>query len=147
MKVILRHFKNSDSGFIRRELWQNTKQEEVAAMITEWDTLKHDGSYFEMFAIEADSELAGYVSLYERKESTVTVGADIVSGYRRKGVAYAAITEALRRARESGYKKADARVRKDNTASLRLCEKLGFVITDEDVTAQGREVYNLEKDL
>lgn len=145
MKVHLRHFNNSDCDFISQKLFPNTPHDEVIKMIKEWDSLQYKGSYFEMFAIEADSELVGEVSLYERVNDSINVGAILIPEYRYKGIAFKAITEALRRAKECGYKKTDARVLKDNKPSLRLCEKLELCIVGEDVTADGKEVYCLEK--
>ncbi len=147
MKVYLRHFNINDLDFISQKLYPHTPKDEIVAMIRDWDTLTYKGSYFETLAIEADSKLSGYVSLYEREKKSLSVGAIIIPELQNRGIAFEALTEAFCRAKESGYLKVSARVRKDNKPSLRLCEKLGLLIFDDDTAADGKAVYKLEKTL
>lgn len=150
MNIHLRHFNDENDGdvdFISQKLYPGMAPYEVPLMIDEWNTLQYKGSYFEAFAIETDEGLTGYVSLYEKVKGTVNIGVVIIPEYQRKGIAYQTLTEIFLRLKEYGCLKAAARVRKDNIPSLKLCEKAGFTITGESLSARDNktEVYSLEK--
>ena len=49
--------------------------------------------------------------------------------------------QAYNYAKKSGYKIATAQIRKDNVASIRLHEKLGFILDCEMLNKRGNEVY------
>ena len=49
--------------------------------------------------------------------------------------------QAYNYAKKSGYKIATAQIRKDNVASIRLHEKLGFILDCELLNKRGNEVY------
>lgn len=147
MEILLRHFNTGDCDCLSRNIFPNTTYDEIIAMISEWDTLKYNGLYFEMFAIEVNLELAGYASLYGIAEDAVSVGLSIIPEHQRKGIGHQVIMEVMYYAKKLGYKKATARVLTDNLPSLKLCEKSGFSIINNDITSAGKAVYCLEKTL
>ena len=64
--------------------------------------------------------------MMEYSKSVVSFGAEIYPAFRRSGFAYAANLLLFDRAKQLGYKVVQNQVRTDNTASIRLNEKLGF---------------------
>jgi len=143
----LRHFCRDDCDVLSRTFYPGATNESILAMIEEWNSLTHNGSYFEMFAVQTESGLAGRVSLYENEENGVSLGVDIIPEFRRQSIAFAAVMEALRHARTCGYRQAIAMARKNNIPSLNLCKKLGFTCAGETVTSKGAEVYLFRFDL
>ncbi|MCL2700060.1 MAG: GNAT family N-acetyltransferase [Phycisphaerae bacterium] len=146
-RVSLRHYHENDGEFLARNFYTGKTREEILVMIGAWHTSTYEGSYFEMFAIQTDSGLAGDVSLYEKEKNAVSVGVRVIPEYRRKHVASRACADMLRHAQKLGYATATAMVRKDNTPSLKLAEKLGFCIVGDGVSSQGGDVFMLEKPL
>lgn len=144
--VSLRHFGRDDCVFLSRTFYPNAAGDTILAMIEEWNSLTYDGSYFEMFAVQTASGLAGRVSLHGNEENGVSLGVDILPEFRRQGIAFSAVTEALRRVKASDYTRATAMVRKDNAPSRNLFEKLTFRLVGEDISSKGREVclYSLK---
>lgn len=124
--VSLRHFSFGDAPILAEKLWPEMKPAEIEQMIADWNTLTYDGKYFEMFAIERDGALTGYVSLYEHSKSVVSSGIEVFESERKRGVAFAAMSLLNEHARCRGFRIIQDQVRADNTASLRLHEKLGF---------------------
>ena len=98
----------------------------ITEMIDEWNSLVCCGKYFEMFAIVSDDKIAGYVSLYEHSKTVASIGAEVIAEERRKGAASEAISLLMRYASEKRFRIILDQVRRDNTASIRLHEKLGF---------------------
>ncbi len=98
----------------------------ISEMIDEWNSLVCCGKYFEMFAIVSDDKIAGYVSLYEHSKTVASIGAEVIAEERRKGAASEAISLLMRYASEKRYRIILDQVRRDNMASIRLHEKLGF---------------------
>ncbi|MBQ9459436.1 MAG: GNAT family N-acetyltransferase [Oscillospiraceae bacterium] len=139
--VTLRHFTRGDIPALRAELWRDASEDELLRMIADWNTLTHDGKYFEMFAVVRGGAVAGTASLYEHTASTVSLGAEIFESERGKGCAFEALQLLMAHAREKGFRIAQDQVRADNAASIRLHEKLGFE-TDGYVyrNQKGREV-------
>ena len=98
----------------------------ITEMIDEWNSLVCCGKYFEMFAIVSEDKIAGYVSLYEHSKTVASIGAEVIAEERRKGAASEAISLLMRYASEKRFRIILDQVRRDNTASIRLHEKLGF---------------------
>ena len=98
----------------------------ISEMIDEWNSLVCCGKYFEMFAIVSDDKIAGNVSLYEHSKTVASIGAEVIAEERRKGAASEAISLLMQYASRKRYRIILDQVRRDNTASIRLHEKLGF---------------------
>ena len=105
-----------------------------------------DGHYRQLFLVRAENELVGTVGLYQHTGYIVSAGPEIFPPYRRRGYAAAAVTLVLARAKERGFRLAQAQVRTDNEASIRLHEKLGFLRSWEHVVNRhGNEVIIFSK--
>lgn len=124
--VTIRNFTHQDAEALRQSLYPDMELSAISEMIDEWNSLVCCGKYFEMFAIVSDDKIAGYVSLYEHSKTVASIGAEVIAEERRKGAASEAISLLMRYASEKRYRIILDQVRRDNTASIRLHEKLGF---------------------
>jgi len=124
--VTLQHFTKDDSDTIQKQMYPSLSREEIDQILKEWSEFSYQSKYFEMFAIEADGRIVGNISLFEHREHTASIGIEIFPDERRKGFAAEAMTLLCKRASGLGYEIIVDEIRADNTASLKLHEKLGF---------------------
>ncbi|MBE7001543.1 MAG: GNAT family N-acetyltransferase [Ruminococcaceae bacterium] len=143
--LILRSFCQSDWNVIVQYQHPDMDQEQAVALIAEFNAPTYHGKFHKLLAIADGDQVVGYVSLIETEANTVSIGAEVYAPFQRQGYAYAAILQLLTMANAYGYHTAAGQVRKDNTASLALCKKLGFAIVNEGISKRGRPVYNLTK--
>ena len=138
----LRRFDLSDNKLISSR--SHISLEEANSMIEKWNSGFFNGKYFEMFAVQSDMEnsVVGIISLFEHSKSIISIGPEIFMGYRQRGFAKAAMTEAMEIAKQKKYKIVLQQVRTNNHASIRLHESLGFE-RDDCVykNAKGNDVY------
>ncbi|MBQ9112253.1 MAG: GNAT family N-acetyltransferase [Clostridia bacterium] len=139
--IILRSFNDDDISTLKKNIFTDKSSEEIYSVLKEWNTFTFNGKYFEMLAIVEDDNVVGSVSLYQHNDYIISAGPEIFSEYRRNGYAYKAMKQACEYAKKQGYKIATAQIRKNNTASIRLHEKLGFVLDCELINKQGNEIY------
>ena len=139
--MILRPFTFTDWPTIAKYQYPDSSEEEIKNMILQWNTRQYEGRYFEMFAIENDGCIVGFVSLLDQNDGVVSEGVEIYLPYRRQGFAYHAVAMSLQYAKARGFKVVSVQVRQDNIASLALHKKLGFLITDSFCNKRGHWVY------
>ena len=70
--------------------------------------------------------------LWNQKDTVVELGYQIACDKRRQGFAYEACRAALEQAENRGADHIYCRIRKENTASIKLAEKLGFTVAEGD---------------
>ena len=99
---------------------------DLISMIDDTNAKSFNHRYFEMYVITEDDLIVGLISLYEQSASVISIGPEIFNEYRNCGYATNAMKIALEIARSNGYKIVFQQIRADNTASIRLHEKLGF---------------------
>ena len=109
----------------------------MSELVDSWNSRLYEGRYLEFFAILAEDEPVGYVNLCEQPDGSVSAGAHVFSDYRGKTYGTQGVRALCHVASEKGCSVLTARVRKTNTPSLRLCQRIGFVPVGEDVTAKG----------
>lgn len=124
--ITIRKFIRDDAATLQQSLYPEMSAGEIADMIDEWNTCLCGGRYFEMFAILSDDRIVGTVSLYEHSKSVASAGAEVLPAERGKGIAQSAISYLMSYAADKHYRVLLDQVRKDNAASRRLHEKLGF---------------------
>ncbi len=115
--------------------------------IAEFASMEYNGRYFEMFAVVCEAEIVGFVSLYEHDAATISLGPEIMEKHWRNGYGTQAMELGLLHAKQKGYTKATAQIRKNNAASIKLHEKLGYQKTGEMVNRKGTEVFVYERKL
>ena len=123
--VSLRHFIMEDIPYLR-SVYPDMTEEQLQSMLKDWHEMKHNGRYFEMFAVCSGNEIVGEVSLYEHSKSAVSIGPTIYEPYRQNGYGKEAVKLAICRAKEKGFRIIIQQVRTDNTASIALHNSLGF---------------------
>ena len=123
---MLRHFSEEDVTDLQKNGYGDMSPQALREMIEAWDQKAYRDRYFEAFAIHAEEELVGMVSLYQMTASAVSVGVEIFTAHLREGHAFRAVGEALKIAKEKGFAVAVDQVRTDNEASIALHKKLGF---------------------
>ena len=146
-KITLRSFNGSDLPILRKHVLSKSSDATIHATIDAWNTHRYNGKYFEMFAVCVEEEIIGTISLYQHGDDTISAGPEIFAEYRQRGYASAAMEQALAYAKAQGYKIAVAQIRKNNTASIRLHEKLGFALESETINRHGNEVFVYTKTL
>lgn len=127
--------------------YQNTTAEALAPMLMASQIKRHEGRYYEQFAIWANGCHVGLVSLFEQEDGTVSDGVDVFPPFRRCGFAHQALTRLLDVARQRGFAVQTAQIRTDNTASIALHGKLGFVPGKTWINRRGHEVRTWRKEL
>ena len=138
--ICLRKFEISDNELIAARL--NLSTEKANSLINEWSAGFYNGSYFEMFAVQCEDAVVGTISLYKHSKTIVSIGPEIFEEFRRRGFAKAAMSEAIRIAKEREFEIVLQQVRTDNSASIRLHEALGFEKDNNTyINRNGNEVY------
>lgn len=126
---------------------QNTTAEALAPMLEASASKRHEGRYYEQFAVRANGCLVGTVSLFEQADGTVSDGVDIFPVFRRCGFAAKGLTLVMDVARRRGYAVQTAQIRTSNTASIALHGKLGFTPGEPWINRRGNEVRTWRKEL
>lgn len=124
--ITIRKFICKDAESLQKILYPDMSVDEISEMIYEWNTCVCRGRTFEMFAIISDEKIVGYVSLYEHSKTVASAGVEVIAEERGKGIASEAVCRLMQYAFEKGYRIILDQIRKDNTASIRLHERLGF---------------------
>ncbi len=135
--VSLRNVTADDAPTLCRNAFPALMPEQVLAMIAAWNTKQFQGRYFEMFAVLANGEIVGTISLYQHTEDIISIGPEIFSPYRRHGYGSAAMQCACEIAKKKGYRLVSQQVRVNNTASIAMHESLGFE-TDGVITTNAK---------
>ena len=145
--VALRPFCHTDWQVIFQYQYPRLTQTEIILLIDQFNTPIYEGKFQKLLAIMHQAQIVGYVSLIEQSEGIASLGIEIYTPFQRKGYAYNSMCELFTLAKSLGYHTATGQVRKDNTASLGLCKKLGFTVVNESVSSRGKPVYNLVKSI
>ena len=145
--ISLRSFHPCDWQVITKYQYPDMGQTDAVKLIAEFNAPTYQGKVHKLLAITDKDQVVGYVSFIEAESRVASIGVEVYAPFRRQGYAYAAISQLLTIANACGYNTATGQVRKDNTASLALCRKLGFTIISEGISKRGKPVYNLSKSI
>ena len=99
---------------------------ETREMIGRSEAGSFEGRFFEMYAVVSGGQIVGLISLYGTEPSAVSIGPEIFEEYRGRGLAKAAMREAMEIARSKGFGTVRQQIRCDNAASIALHRGLGF---------------------
>ena len=124
--VTIRKYNHEDAESLQQSQYPDMTLSEISEIIDQWNSCAYRGRFFELFAIVSDESIIGYVSLYEHSKNVASAGVEVIKEERRKGTASEALSLLMRYASTKGYRIILDQVRKDNIASIRLHEKLGF---------------------
>lgn len=127
--------------------YQHTTAEALQPMLAASRAQRHDGRYYEQFAVRMNGCMVGTVSLLEHADGDVSEGVESFTPFRQCGLAFQALTLLADAARARGYAALTAQVRTDNAASNALHRKLGFIPGEPWVNRRGSEVRTWRKEL
>jgi len=127
--------------------YQSTTAEALAPMLAASRRKRHEGRYYEQFAVRVNECLVGTVSLFGQEDGTVCDGVDVFPPFCCCGFAYNALTKLMDVARAQCFTVQTAQIRTDNAASIALHEKLGFVPGEAWTNRRGHEVRTWRKEL
>ena len=139
--VRLEKFKKEDALFIQKFncLLDNGIQN-IENLIRNWQTSLG-------FCIIYNNEKVGFISLSEKENRTLSWGIGIIEDMRGKGIGQEAFKLILSEAKKRGYKKIISSCAKENIASKRLHEKVGFKLIKEEINAVGHCMCRWEMDI
>ncbi len=147
MKINIRKFTADDAALLKKYQFHQMDMNEITDMIALWNKNLYNGRYCEVFAAEYDGKPAGWFSMAELPNGRISIGPTVFEPYRQKGIAYQAMFILLNKAKENGYTVAEAQIRLNNLASIKLHEKLGYVKANQIINRNGNEVFVYTKDL
>ena len=138
--ITLRRFAIEDAPYLQ-DRYSSLSREQIEEMISEWNSGRFDGKYFEMFAIISGGRIVGTISLYEHSSEVVSIGPEVFEPYRKNGYGKEAMLKACRIAADREYKIVSQQIRTDNAASIALHLSLGFETSGAVYTnAKGNQV-------
>ena len=127
--------------------YEKMSEEEKISMITESQQQEHDGRFFELLRVWDDDQIVGFMSLFAQSEHVVSIGPQIRESFTVKDYGRQGELLAMQYVREKGFDIMNAMVRQDNIASIRLHEKLGFEIQQNDCIRNGKHYIIYIKEL
>lgn len=147
MKIKLRKFNAEDAYLLKKYQFYQMDINDIKNMISLWNKNKYDGRYCEVFAAEYDGALSGWFSMAELPNGRISIGPTVFGPYRQKGIAFSVMRNLLFTAKRNGYSYAEAQIRINNAASIKLHEKLGYIQIKKITNGNGNEVYIYMKKL
>lgn len=147
MKIKLRKFNAEDAYLLKKYQFHQMDMNEITDMIALWNKNLYNGRYCEVFAAEYHDALSGWFSMAELPNGRISIGPTVFEPYRQKGIAFSVIRNLLFTAKRNGYSLAEAQIRINNAASIKLHEKLGYIQIKKITNRNGNEVYIYMKKL
>ena len=90
------------------------------------------GEFMALLIFDEEDAFAGVVELYDFKDEQCEIGYRIVNDMQGRGICTKAVAGVLAYLKTYGITKATARVKEDNTASLKVLQRNGFYRTSEN---------------
>lgn len=147
MKIKLRKFNAEDAYLLKKYQFHQMDMNEITDMIALWNKNLYNGRYCEVFAAEYHDALSGWFSMAELPNGRISIGPTVFEPYRQKGIAFSVMQNLLFTAKRNGYSAAEAQIRINNAASIKLHEKLGYIQIKKITNGNGNEVYIYMKKL
>ena len=147
MKIKLRKFNTEDAYLLKKYQFRQMDINEIKDIIALWNRNLYNGRYCEVFAAEYHDALSGWFSMAELPNGSISIGPTVFEPYRRKGIAFSVMQNLLFTAKRNGYSTAEAQIRINNAASIKLHEKLGYIQIKKITNRNGNEVYIYMKKL
>ena len=103
------------------------------------------GDFFRFYLIKNGKEIVGVLNVCGHGKDNVSVAPEIFEMYRKKGFATKSLNLAYAIAKENGFDTVIAGIRKENIASQKLHEKLGFSFVEEFTSKSGKLMKRYSK--
>lgn len=124
---------------------KDTTVEALQPMLAASLSRRHEGRYYEQFAIIADGSVAGLTSLCAHEDGSISEGIEVFPTFQRCGIGLRALRLLAEKAQELGYSGLTAQVRTSNAASIALHRRAGYDVTRTFINRKGNEVYQMER--
>ncbi len=105
------------------------------------------GKFFRFYLIKNGEETVGVINMCGHGIDRISVAPEILESFRNKGFATKSLNLAYAIAKENGFDTAIAGIRKENVASQKLHEKLGFSFVEEFTSKSGKQMKRYNKKL
>lgn len=147
MKIKLRKFNAEDAYLLKKYQFHQMDMNEIKDMIALWNKNLYNGRYCEVFAAEYDGALSGWFSMAKLPNGRISIGPTVFEPYRQKEIAFSVMQNLLFTAKRNGYSLAEAQIRINNAASIKLHEKLGYIQGGKVINRNLNEVFVYTKEL
>ena len=114
--------------------------EQKKALVNDSERGYHEGNFFRFYLVKNGEEIVGVLNMCGHGNNEISVAPEIIEGHRNKGFATKGLKQAYLEAKKFGFKVVVAGIRKENIASQRLHEKLGFNFKEEFVSKNGNSM-------
>ena len=84
VKVSIRPFNDGEYNILAQKLCSEMSNSDMLTMVNEWRETERQGSHFEIFAVQADSELVGRVSFCEKEPDKVSIMVNLMPSIQGK---------------------------------------------------------------
>ena len=98
------------------------------------------GEFFRFYLIKNCKETVGVINMCGHGAETISVAPEIFLKHRNKGIATKSLEIAYEIAKEMGFSKVIAGIRKENVASQNLHEKLGFLFVKDFMSKNQKQM-------
>lgn len=105
------------------------------------------GEFFRFYIIKAENQTVGVINMCGHGKNTVSVAPEIFEHFRNKGFASKSLNIAYAIAKDLGFNTVIAGIRKENLASQKLHDKLGFTFVEDFVSKNGKPMERYIKQL
>lgn len=106
-----------------------------------------NGNFFRFYLIKNGLETVGVINMYGHGSNTISVAPEIFVEFRNKCFAIKGLNIAYKIAKELGFNKVIAGIRKENIASQNLHKKLGFSFVEDFTSKNGKPMKRYFKNL
>lgn len=118
--------------------YNNLSKESRQLLIRDSDRGLCNGEFFRFYVIKNGKEPVGVINIYGHGADTISVAPEIFERFRNKGFATKSLNIAYTIAKEKGFSTVIAGIRKENVASQKLHEKLGFSFVEDFISKNGK---------
>lgn len=105
------------------------------------------GEFFRFYLIKNLDKTVGVINMCGHGADKISVAPEIFETFRHKGIATKSLCIAYDIAKELGFETVIAGIRKENVASQKLHEKLGFTFVEEFISKNGNAMKRYIKKL
>ena len=127
--------------------YNNLSKESKQLLIKDSEKGLCKGEFFRFYLIKNGKEIVGVINMCGHGVDTISVAPEIFKKFRHKGFATKSLEIAYKIAKEMGFNKVIAGIRKENVASQNLHEKLGFIFVKDFTSKNGNPMKYYSKNL
>ena len=136
--IVLEPISFSDIEVLKLTEYRNLSIESKTKLVNDSQKGICNGNFFRFYLIKIEKEIVGVLNLFGHGENKISVAPEIFENFRRKGLAIKSLSMAYTIAKENGFDTVIAGIRKENIASQKLHEKLGFSFVEEFISKSGK---------